>query len=226
MIKCLVGVDLGQAADFTAISVMDIIPTKYEKQIEDLHPMYRVPRDRMITVEGSPLTYHIRHLERLPIGTSYPDVVVRIKDILAHLPTGAGLVVDNTGVGRPVTDMIIQQGLRPVCITITGGDTVTNDGPHFHVPKRDIVGVLAVAFQNKRLKIASSLPDAQTLVTELLNFKVKINLKTAHDSYEAWREGIHDDLVLSVGMAAWAAHFLYTHSQTPTVYVIQEDYQV
>jgi hypothetical protein len=226
MIKCIVGVDLGQAADFTAISVLDIIPTQYEKQIEDLEPERHLPRTRMINVEGPPLTYHIRHLERVPIGTSYLDVVARVKEIMSRLPGGAGLVVDATGVGRPVTDMIIQEGLRPVCITITGGDSVTNEGANFHVPKRDIVGALTIAFQNKRLKIASSLPDAKTLVTELLNFKVKINLKTAHDSYEAWREGIHDDLVLSVGMAAWTANFLYTHSQTPQVYMIEDDFEI
>jgi hypothetical protein len=33
---------------------------------------------------------------------------------------------------------------------------------------------------------------------------VKINISTAHDSYEAWREGDHDDLVLSVALARWA----------------------
>jgi hypothetical protein len=38
---------------------------------------------------------------------------------------------------------------------------------------------------------------------ELLNFRRKINLKTAHDSYEHWREGDHDDLVLAAGLACW-----------------------
>lgn len=41
------------------------------------------------------------------------------------------------------------------------------------------------------------------LRAELLNFRVKINLKTAHDFYEAWREGDHDDLVLAAALAAW-----------------------
>jgi hypothetical protein len=44
----------------------------------------------------------------------------------------------------------------------------------------------------------------EQLVKELLNFRVKINISTAHDSYEAWREGDHDDLVLSVALACWA----------------------
>ncbi|MDD1753960.1 MAG: hypothetical protein LUQ38_12840 [Methanotrichaceae archaeon] len=40
---------------------------------------------------------------------------------------------------------------------------------------------------------------------ELLNFKVKIDPQTAHDSYSAWRESEHDDLVLSVALACWYA---------------------
>jgi len=45
-----------------------------------------------------------------------------------------------------------------------------------------------------------------------LSFKVKINLKTAHDSYEAWREGQHDDLVLFVALAAWFAERRYRNT--------------
>src|SRR5438477_511373 len=62
-----------------------------------------------------------------------------------------------------------------------------------------------VLLQSGRLKIAEGLPDTKTLVRELLNFKVKIDPVTAHDSYAAWRENIHDDLVLAVAMALWLA---------------------
>lgn len=30
-------------------------------------------------------------------------------------------------------------------------------------------------------------------------------IATGHDSYEAWRDGDHDDLVLSLAMACWFA---------------------
>ena len=43
------------------------------------------------------------------------------------------------------------------------------------------------------------------LVKELENFKVKVNIQTAHDSYEAWRESDHDDLVLALALACWWA---------------------
>jgi hypothetical protein len=38
---------------------------------------------------------------------------------------------------------------------------------------------------------------------EPLNFKVEIDPKTAHDSYTAWRENQHDDLVFAVALACW-----------------------
>jgi hypothetical protein len=57
--------------------------------------------------------------------------------------------------------------------------------------------------QSGRLKITESLELAPTLKKELLNFRVKVDPKTAHDSYEHWREGDHDDLVLATALACW-----------------------
>jgi hypothetical protein len=55
----------------------------------------------------------------------------------------------------------------------------------------------------RRPKVAEGLPLWPTLREELLNFRRKIDLKTAHDSYEAWRESDHDDLVLAAALACW-----------------------
>jgi hypothetical protein len=65
------------------------------------------------------------------------------------------------------------------------------------------VAAVQVLLQNGRLKIAEGLELAPTLRKELLNFRVKVNPATAHDSYEHWREGDHDDLVLATAMACW-----------------------
>jgi hypothetical protein len=65
------------------------------------------------------------------------------------------------------------------------------------------VGILQVLFQSGRLKISKKLALASILQAELLIFKVKIDPRTAHDSFSAWREQDHDDLVLSVSLAAW-----------------------
>ncbi len=186
MYNFYIGLDLGQAQDYTALTV-----------IERKHFNYSLPREQ----------YHVRHLERPKLGTTYPAIVEKVQDLMQSnkLLNRAALVVDATGVGRPVVDLFRKAGLRPVAITITGGNVVTTGGGGYHVPKRDLVTTLQVLLQSGRLKVASDLKLAKVLVDEMLNFKVKINVKTAHDSYEAWREGIHDDLVLAVALACWYA---------------------
>ena len=70
---------------------------------------------------------------------------------------------------------------------------------------------IQVLLQNSRLRIAEGLSLAETLKKELLNFRVKIDPKTAHDSYEHWREGDHDDLVLAAAMACWFRQWFNAH---------------
>lgn len=106
--------------------------------------------------------------------------------------------------GAPVVDLLRQAGAYPVPVTITGGDTTSKDEDGFRVPKRDLVTTVQVLLQTERLKCAK-LPDWPALEAELLNFQVKISTVTAHDSYGAWREGAHDDLVLAVALACWWA---------------------
>ncbi|MBF0461624.1 MAG: hypothetical protein HQL87_09525 [Magnetococcales bacterium] len=175
--------DLGQAKDYTAITI--------------------IKRFR----EKRPVEYQLQHLERMK-GIPYPDQVARVAEIIKS-PKLTGyrifLIVDQTGVGRPVMDMLraSRLGIPIIAIMIHGGDAVGQEGQEYRVPKRDLVGVLQVLFQNKRFQVIRTIPNAELLIQELMNFKVKINLATAHDSYEALREGDHDDLVLSAAIACW-----------------------
>lgn len=185
-----VGLDLGQARDYSAVCVMD---RQNPKRRED-RPVYRV-----------------RHLERYPIGTSYPDVVKRLQDMMEKEPLAGSdptLLVDGTGVGRAVVDLIWKglPDVRAYSITIHGGHATTKDGKEYRVPKRELVGVVQVQLQEKLLKISESLPESQTLVQELLNFRAKIGA-SGHESFGApdWREGSHDDLVLALSLALWYA---------------------
>jgi hypothetical protein len=210
----IVGVDLGQQRDPTAISVIErgYVPAG---KLYNAQYWYK-GRETYSAREPIKLEYHVRHLERPSIGTSYVDVVERIIELLKSLgDEELVLAVDTTGVGRPVADMLKRRleewleadrstQLHAAWITITGGDSVTRaEGGGIRVPKRDLASAPLVLMQNKQLKIAEGLQLADTLKRELLNFKVKINIATGHDSYEAWREGDHDDLVLAVAIACW-----------------------
>lgn len=94
-------------------------------------------------------------------------------------------------------------GLRPIGILIHGGDRVTRAPFVYRVPKRDLVGIISIRLQNRTLRIGRNIPFADVLQNELLNFRVKIDPVTAHDSYAAWREGDHDDLVLAAAITLW-----------------------
>ena len=54
--------------------------------------------------------YRVGYLERLPLGTPYPGIVAHVARLLGRLP-GAELVIDLTGVGRPVFDMFRFSGI-------------------------------------------------------------------------------------------------------------------
>ena len=187
----LIGLDLGQTQDFTALAVLRR-PRKTGKETRhDPPPVYDVP-----------------HLQRFPLGTPYPQIVSAVVDLL-RLPIlrGSMLVVDQTGVGRAVVDMFTDalHGRADgwFCpITITGGIDVTEVNGSMRVPKKELVACLQVLLQTRRLRIAPSLPDAAVLVREFETFRVKIT-EAANETFGAWREGQHDDLVLAVALAAW-----------------------
>jgi hypothetical protein len=82
------------------------------------------------------------------------------------------------------------------------------------VPKRDLIAGLQIAAQNDCIKVAKGPKYGPVLAQELQRFKVKINPLMAHDSYVAWREGDHDDLILCMAVAIWTAEnrFAETHA--------------
>jgi hypothetical protein len=204
----VIGLDLGQRRDPSALSVLDV---------GEPPPIQLVNTwTGRITYEPSktPPALHIRHLERFALGTRYTTIVTIVRQRVQALTSVHGrpvLVIDKTGCGSSVCDMFFEAGLAPVPVTITAGHNVTQDSGGFNVPKRELVSVLQATLQTERLKFAESLPDTPTLTQELLNFTARITL-TGHDTYgaaEDWRVGNHDDLVLSVSLAVFYAEKLY-----------------
>jgi hypothetical protein len=141
----------------------------------------------------------VRHLERVLLGTPYPQVIERIATLVGKLP-GADLVVDATGVGRPVIDQMRETGLEPVPVTITGGRFMSFDGDMWRVPKQALLRPLVAAMDVGRLKVAKDLREADALLRELQAFQRRIT-----ESGNATFEGVgeHDDLVIAVALACW-----------------------
>jgi len=147
--------------------------------------------------------YQVGHLERMPLGTPYPGIVAHVGRLLGKLPDPE-LIIDYTGVGRPVFDLFTYAGISPVGVLITGGAVETRYGATCGVPKLTLVSRLQALLHQGQLKIQKELSEAETLVRELQDFRVEFTA-TGHLTFNA-RAGKHDDLVLALAIAIWRAY--------------------
>jgi hypothetical protein len=192
------GLDLGQVSDYSALVLAETV---------------RVDLPGPQSLLGYAVYHHeLTAIRRYPLGTAYPDVVAHVVAVCAGLPAPPLLVVDRTGVGRPVVDLLVRarprcRRLVPVTIVSGGGEAFQPDGS-FHVAKTVLVGRVQVALQGDHLRTASGLPEAGTLKQELRGFKARITPagNTVYGSPD-WREGQHDDLVLATALAVWGAEY-------------------
>ncbi len=110
----ILGLDLGQSQDFTALAVLQRASFPWL---------------------GKPTRYTCRVLRRWPVGTPYPEIAHSLRELMetrtasALLPlAGAPLVVDATGVGRAVVDLVRPIPQPPGYVTsvvLTAGHTTT-----------------------------------------------------------------------------------------------------
>jgi hypothetical protein len=204
--RFIMGLDLGQANSFTALSILE----RTERPLTQRE------------CEPTQSHYDVVHLDRLPIGTAY----VKIRDQLAKRfeeppLAGSHLAIDHTGVGKAVLELFrhgeVTHDVHPVTVT-AGASALCHEGDWL-IPKKDLVGELQVLLQGRRLHLSSKLEFADALVKELQNFQIKLT-PTANDVVTTWREGRNDDLVLAVAIAAWAGEKYLKISDGGIPYVI------
>jgi hypothetical protein len=190
------GLDLGQRHDFTALAILE--------------------RTVLFTGRRDPVSFQLetqtslcfRHLHRYPTGTSYTAITDDLRRLVSspQLANHSTLVLDATGIGGPVLDLL--RAARLSCplipVTITGGDNPSISGGSYRVPKRDLVLAFQIALDNGSLSIASDLPGTPALLDELAQFRIRISA-SGHDSYSA-PSGAHDDLIIAASLALWRAN--------------------
>ena len=205
----VIGVELGQVSDVTAIAVVESLTLPFlrteeirERRWVSLRPVYQGPDGKEVR-EHPPVNFALRHLERVPAGVSYPEIVSRVQSLHGQLRKPV-TVLDGTGVGTAAVELFRQSGFYASVFTLIAGDQVTQDGSNYRIPKRDVISSTQVLLQTGRLKIARSLPHAALLARELVNFRFKVGQERSEDVLD-WREGPDDDLVLALAIAAWEA---------------------
>jgi hypothetical protein len=209
-VSYFVGIDLGLVSEPTAIVVVESNTRRFlrldERQVGDMisvDPVFLLP-DARETTKHPPVSYALRHIERLEGGTGYPQIARRLKKLTQELPEPQ-LVVDVTGVGKAVMDLLHKQGLSPTSVTITAGGETAEEMGAYRMPKRELVSLAQVILQTERLKIARTVPHADVLVRELQSFRVRQGPGNPPDSYLDWRESENDDLVFALALALWSA---------------------
>jgi hypothetical protein len=202
--RFVISCDLGQSMDPTAIAVL-------EKKTGVID--FRSEHDRHCNIAGPPQKpaerIEVRHLERLPLGMTYPNIVAHVGSLLARAPLcgdeeqkPAELAIDETGVGRAVGDIFIESGLKPVRVTITAGnEVIPQGGNRWNVAKSALVSRLDALLHTGELKFAAELAESEAMKNELKDFRRKLS-ETGRAAFAA-RTGRHDDLVLSVAIGAW-----------------------
>lgn len=181
----LMGVDIGQKRDPTAICVVEAEDRDVDGRMEQ--------------------HYHVRFLERLPLGTSYPEIARRIAQIAQRIERKTGeeptLYVDATGVGAPIMDLLQEEAWNvfPIAVYFTHGDRRTEGDDEVKLGKTYLVCRLQALLQTRRLHLPRT-SEAQVLAQELLDYEIRVD-ENANVRYGAFRVGTHDDLVTALGLA-------------------------
>lgn len=150
--------------------------------------------------------FMVRHLERLPIGTPYPEVARRVQSIVwriknRHKGTPI-LYLDATGIGAPVVDLFRKKPVQAKIVEVyfNHGDR-HKEVAYLEVSlgKAFLVTRLQTLLQTNRVHLPES-EEARILAEELMEYEVRVS-EDANDKYEAFKVGTQDDLVTALGLA-------------------------
>ena len=150
--------------------------------------------------------FFVRHLERLPIGTAFPDVAERtstvVEKVSEHSTQTPRVYVDATGFGQPVIDLFDSWIRRSTIVAVffTHGDRRVKEAHNsIRLGKAYLVTQLQTLLQTGRLHLPRT-EDARTLADELLSYEIQV-VEDANERYGAFKVGTRDDLVTALGMA-------------------------
>jgi hypothetical protein len=208
-----VGVDVGQIHDPTALAVAEVIQihtgkyraiTPIPLRLDTKSGQWIPPKDAEPVMTSE---YTLRHIQRLPLGTSYPDVAIHIADMLCKplfAKRDVRVLIDVTGVGRPVYDDLQREierrrevrhvVLKP--ISFSHGEKYNRS-----------TGVLGKAYLVSRLQSllqggrvhAPNTSEVKAMLEELRVYEIKVD-QDGKDTYGAIT-GKHDDLATALGLA-------------------------
>jgi len=186
----VMGIDVGQRREPSALCVAE--------------------SQRREVSSGTAVHHLIRHLERLPAGTPFPDVARRAAEVSAGIASrteeSPRVFIDATGLGQALVDLF-DEALKEVRVVtpvyFTHGDRRQESGTGWHsevsLGKAHLVCRLQTLLQTGRLHLPHT-REAEILATELMDYQGHVE-SNANDRYGAFTVGTQDDLVTALGLA-------------------------
>ena len=208
----ILGWDVAQKQDKTALQLWRRTPS--------ILPGNKIAEERVFNyldlvyqkeMEGVPYTEQCRCVHELIEGE--------------RLKNNTDLVIDGTGIGQAVVDIMRETGLEPIPIIFTSGLTMNikymeaqrrfgGFGQSLDlkviaelcVPKVDMIHAAKVLIEQNRIRISSGVNNAEEFKKQLLHFKGKVN-ERGNISYGNDTEAKHDDWVACFIMCCWYANY-------------------
>ncbi len=183
----IVSLSLGTVAEPSAVVVIDP-RTEFER-----------PKDRGRKRDWENY-FDTIWLERFPAGRPIPTIVARVSELMSgeRLTKNCHLLLDISSTGAAPRRVFESRGLYPKSIDLTNTGSEERSGGVQRVPLRDVIGAAQVVLQTNRLKVASTLDLASTLVGDLQSFDPKPVARGLD-----LRGGRNSDLVLALAVGLW-----------------------
>lgn len=202
----VVGLDIGQRRDPTALAITEAVETRMGTVVHVGHePPWGTCETCYPETED---VFYVRDIGRLQLGTKYPAVAERVAEVIGSLNARSVtpyLLVDVTGVGRPVFDILAGSlaslDVYPSAVTFTGGRMLRGNlgSPELSLPKELLVSRLQALLQTLRIKGPDTEPMHAT-AEELRVYEVRVS-EDAKLTAGAFRTGAHDDLATALGLS-------------------------
>ena len=177
-----IAIDPARDVDFSALAVIQA--ANHRLQVRNLKAFKHVPYPRQAA--------YIRSLVNRKV---FQQADTRV-------------LLDSTGVGGALADLLVGLGKPLVQITATSGKrAVCVDGRpkycrRFHVPKIALLSELLVAMQSSQLEVAEGLALGPLLERQLGGFKARFSA-AGNITFQAEDTEANDDLISALALAAW-----------------------
>lgn len=187
--------DLGQANDYTAFVIV---------------------RDRQLPVWLTSVRQALGPRERVVVaadrfrGVNYPDVVSHLITVM-NKPAIAGrcvLSIDGTAIGRVVSDILFERGVKHQAIQMTAGQDWSRKGRYINVSKTLLVETLSVLFSSRDLTFAHGLPLRKEIEEDLATFSLTTTAAGNQVITQSRTGAGHGDLGIALAISAFASQHL------------------